>query len=633
MRKIAHWLEGYSAGESLDIICDLALSHASQGGNLGKRIEHLIKKGRFRELCEFEFDYLEFNRCGYTPQQVYHCRQAVAFFSKLEQLDIGIDKEAAALRKFIESEEACMETNDVFAAASKGWCDLSVGGKPVYSGLPLFEFHPSVQRVFNNARRIIAAMLGRVPELSELGYRFGKGATTQVKKRDATARAKLASLGVSCSEELFPWAVRLLGELPLATQNWATTAVVDDGGLWASVPVHIHDGVLSFVPKNAKTYRATVTEPTLNGLFQMAVGDYLVERFERFGLTLKDQTRNQRLAKRGSECGDTCTIDLVSASDTIAKELVYYLLPLDWAAFLARGRSGHVVYRKGRQRFTLEKFSSMGNGFTFPLESLIFYALTRAACGGRDERVAVYGDDITCPSESYDDVVEILRVCGFEVNRKKSFAWGVFRESCGTDYYRGTDIRPFFQKNWVNGQSLFALHNFYVRRGDLERASRTRGLIHPSLKIFGPDGFGDGHLLGDWHRGRKTAHHAQGYAGYTFQTYAVVPKKDDRPALGSAHEDVLATYAVYRREADMQPFPSFDLERQGDATKERLIAKARFCRIYGHAFGTLASSSPLPEHSWEGPDGGVEYAKALALPTVDLPLDYKVVSVYTLSPN
>jgi hypothetical protein len=132
----------------------------------------------------------------------------------------------------------------------------------------------------------------------------------------------------------------------------------------------IDDGKLEFVPKNAKTFRSTVTEPVLNGLTQLAIGDFLFDRLKRSGLDLRDQTRNQRLALEGSLTGALATLDLSSASDTISRELVYHLLPLEWAHFLGLSRTGHIKYRG--QRYTLEKFSSMGNGYTFPLESLIF---------------------------------------------------------------------------------------------------------------------------------------------------------------------------------------------------------------------------------------------------------------------
>ena len=91
----------------------------------------------------------------------------------------------------------------------------------------------------------------------------------------------------------------------------------------------------------------------------------------------------------------------------------------------------------------------MGNGFTFPLETLIFWALTASACEGDVDSVSVYGDDIICPRERADDVIDTLTMCGFKINLEKSFVEGPFRESCGCDYYKGIDIRPFYKKEPV----------------------------------------------------------------------------------------------------------------------------------------------------------------------------------------
>lgn len=603
MRKIPHWLEEFNPGESTDILRDLALSHACQGGRVGSQIATLIRRERFREICEFEFSYPTFLAEGYTSEQVYNCRQAVAFFSKLEGLEIGIDKEEAALEKFLEAEEACRFTNELFRAVGRG-----------------LTFSPSVESQLFAARRKIAMVLGPVPSLERLGYRFGKGATSLTKKRMASLREKFR-VGVSCSEELFPAAKAVLGELPALCESWADMFVHDELESWFSIPVSIHDGRLDFVPKNAKTYRSTVTEPVLNGLYQLAIGDYMFDLLKRSGLDLRDQTRNQRLAREGSLTGALATLDLSSASDMVATELVYHLLPLDWAAFLARGRSGHVTY-KGH-RITLEKFSSMGNGFTFPLESLIFWALTCAVCDP-DDVVSVYGDDIICPSDKFEGVAKLLATCGFSVNHKKSFHDGPFRESCGKDYYGGIDIRPYYQDTWVNGLTLFTLHNYYVRRGDLTRAEVVRKYIHPALQIFGPDGYGDGHLIGDHPRSKRDRHYRQGYAGYTFDTFTVRGRKDIRPALSG--DFVLPAYSVYRRSGESE-IADVSTEQVGKFARAPSQERGRFLRAFLRGFGDPSSALPIPDHKI----GEGATVKGTPVPDTD-PLEYKRVSIYTLAP-
>jgi len=595
MRKISHWLEEYDAGESVDILRDLALSHASLAGPLSAYLTSAIRRERFRELCEFEFNYEELDSRGATPEEIYHGRQAVAFFSKLEHLDIGIDKEKVAFSKFLEAEQACKVTNEIFRKHARGE----------------FQFPPRVESWIYKAQRKIASILGPVPSYEKVGYRFGPGATTLTKKRMASLREKFAA-GASCSEELVPSVHALLAELPSLSEAWCSEGAVSDEEFRFVVPVVVHDGRLDFVPKNAKTYRSTVTEPVLNGLFQLGVGDYLFDRLKRAGLNLRDQTRNQNLARIGSLDGKLATIDLSSASDMVAKELVYHLLPLDWADFLARGRSGHVTYKK--LRLTLEKFSSMGNGYTFPLESLIFWALTSSVCDDFEGEVTVYGDDIICPSDAYGSVTELLIACGFVVNGKKSYHTGPFRESCGKDYYRGFDVRPYFQEKWISGLTLFTLHNFYVRRGYLCMADAVKNLIHPTNQIFGPDGYGDGHLLGDFSPVRKPRLSSRGFGGYLFDTFTIKGRRDIRPV--QKGDFVLPAYSIYKRsnsdfESMLPTGPGRDAE----------VFRALFLK---RAIGFMADSLPLHDELVEG-----HVVKGVTLP-IDVDPSYKRVSIYVL---
>jgi hypothetical protein len=306
-----------------------------------------------------------------------------------------------------------------------------------------------------------------------------------------------------------------------------STAERQRGGesLWLTT-VSVTDGVVDFVAKNAKTHRSIIKEGSLNTMIQLALGDHMTMRLGKFGIDLRDQSRNQKLALAGSLDGSLATLDLSSASDTISTELVYTLLPVDWALLLDHCRSSRVLL-EGKQ-IKLDKFSSMGNGFTFPLESLIFWALSASAT--ESGFCSVYGDDIIVPTSDVERVMRLLEICGFSINMKKSYWTGPFRESCGADYIRGSNIRPYYQKKLVSPAELFRLHNFYVRQGDTERANYVKQhYINPSLYIYGPDGFGDGHLLGDWiprsHKRAKT----HGFGGVLFDTFQLRGRRDERP--------------------------------------------------------------------------------------------------------
>jgi hypothetical protein len=179
------------------------------------------------------------------------------------------------------------------------------------------------------------------------------------------------------------------------------------------------------------------------------------------GLDLDDQIPNQEMACRGSIDGSLATIDLSSASDTVARELVRFLLPHEWFERLDLCRSKVGLLDGEWLRY--EKFSSMGNGYTFELETLIFWSLA-VSCVKLLEldpfEVRVYGDDIIVPSKAYDYLIEVLTFCGFTANSSKSFREGPFRESCGKDFYDGLEVRPFFQKESLDGvETLFRLAN------------------------------------------------------------------------------------------------------------------------------------------------------------------------------
>lgn len=624
MRKIPHFLDKYSPGESLDLLRDFALSHAVQGGPLGQDIARLIRASDFRSLCEFEVDYL----LPLTVSQFAHCRQALAFFSKLEDLDIGIDKERVALDKFISAERLCRETNSIFRKWSRGE----------------FSFSPRVDAVLFRAQRKIAHVLGSVPSLEKLRFRFGPGATTLTKKRDASSRRKLHD-GIACSKDFVHTLPRVLGEMPAWSdlhdysgngQSGRLNSAVEDyysreqvsslpehlerldvesiptetGS--ASIQVQLMNAELCFVAKNAKTYRAIGTEPPLNGVYQLALGDHIAKRLARFGVDLSDRYPNQVLAKEGSLTGALATLDLSSASDTVAIELVYHLLPVDWALALAAGRTSTMSYKD--DVIVLEKFSSMGNGYTFALESLIFWALA-SSCGADSDTIRVYGDDIIVATHNVGLLTEVLTACGFILNKEKSFSSGPFRESCGADYYRGFDIRPFYQKEWVNAAGLFKLHNFYVRHGDDERAKNVLKHIDPSLILYGPDGFGDGHLVGDHPHHRKVNHVRLGYSGYVFDTFKQLGKREEsRPIAG---DYVFALYTIYQRSAE-------PIGVNGTCYGSHLSVHqyaASYSALKHLRHGSFAGD-PLPELLVDGVS-----VKRAALPGVD---GYKRVSIYTL---
>jgi hypothetical protein len=206
------------------------------------------------------------------------------------------------------------------------------------------------------------------------------------------------------------------------------------------------------VPKNWKTGLRSLASQKVIPL-QLAFDAYAKARLQKRGIDLSDQGRNQQLAKEGSISGKLATIDLSMASDTLSYNAVALLIPSDWFKYLSSVRSP--CYRFGSKLYSYAKFSSMGNGATFALETLIFAA---AAYAVGSKRFSVYGDDIIVETELFEPLSALLCELGFTVNQEKSFATGPFRESCGGNFFEGIDITPFYVRKWGKQLSLTA-HN------------------------------------------------------------------------------------------------------------------------------------------------------------------------------
>lgn len=203
------------------------------------------------------------------------------------------------------------------------------------------------------------------------------------------------------------------------------------------------------VPKNYKVHRVIAAEPSGNMYFQKGIGSALRRRLKAIGVDLRSQSQNQDWAFFGSITGSVATVDLSMASDTVSKGIVEWAIPPDWVEAMSLCRSPRGVLPDGSE-VLYRKWSSMGNAYTFELETVLFYGLVWACTKltGHDTHfIAAYGDDLVCPSGATDLLFRVLRRCGFVPNEKKTFASGPFRESCGKHYYHGADVTPFYIRN------------------------------------------------------------------------------------------------------------------------------------------------------------------------------------------
>lgn len=236
----------------------------------------------------------------------------------------------------------------------------------------------------------------------------------------------------------------------------------------------VKGGKLFFAPKNAEISRTCCTESNLGLLLQMAAGAFLELRLKRhFGISLSEQPDNNReLARIGSIDGSKGTIDLVSASDSIGLQRFLQYFPTGFLkTIMLASRSETAVLPDGRD-VVLRMISTMGNGFTFPLQTVIFASVVRAVyqlmgkpCYCPKTQFGVFGDDIIVDSDAYDFVCAMLVKLGFEVNVRKSFNTGLFRESCGHDYVAGVNIRGVYCVSLETPQQIYSTINRLLRWG------------------------------------------------------------------------------------------------------------------------------------------------------------------------
>jgi len=389
-----------------------------------------------QQLVDLEFDPLHYN----DPQCIRSAYSATKFLSKFKALNLDYDLDEVALKKFDEFELLCKQTNSRFR-------NLSLD--PLYKGPTVWLHNAVIRKIDTILGDYESSEFFSLPD-------WGPGASTLIKRRDASAAVKFQN-ETGITRDLYSLIPTELMEnmYPLWTQH------LKEGAKYPNF--QIGNKVIT-VPKDAKTNRVIAVEPGINLWFQKALGDMIGLRLRRVGIDLRYQSRNQALAKASSKSGLLATVDLSSASDSISKSVVEALLPPSWFSLLDSSRS-HFGALKDRT-VLWEKFSSMGNGFTFQLESLIFYAIAKSCTEyiGSDHAVSAYGDDVILPTSAFSLFSEMMTFYGFRVNMKKSHFHGLFRESCGAHYYSGIDVKPVYLKDTLSTvQSVYRFANA-VRR-------------------------------------------------------------------------------------------------------------------------------------------------------------------------
>jgi hypothetical protein len=278
--------------------------------------------------------------------------------------------------------------------------------------------------------------------------RFGKKASVGVPARSACEAARW-ELPITGSCKQISWFDSEMSKVACVQEYWAKQLESDPKG---SIYREIDCLALTLVPKTFKSLRSIMPNSTIGSYMSYGLGEMIRKRLKRGGYDIRKlQMQHRDIARLASLHRRYVTADLSSASDSISVALVDRLLPPDWLEILHQSRIGCVVLPDG-QRVESHTFCTMGVGYTFPLQTLVFLALLIAIQAWRKprlewERVSVYGDDLIYTDQIHPDVLRVFPQLGFVINVDKTFDRCGFRESCGGDYFHGVDVRPFQPRN------------------------------------------------------------------------------------------------------------------------------------------------------------------------------------------
>lgn len=339
------------------------------------------------------------------------------------------------------------------------------------------EWKLSTRLVLQRARALVKEILGEYsPDVHNSLCRFGKRASLGHPASNSYLDSKLVDGFITGHVKQLKWFEQ--DHLPV---DHHLLGAIKEGGC----PFLQRSDCLrqTNVPKSFKIHRGIMPNTLVGTYYTYGLGRYIQAQLKNnAGL---DITKLQRvhgdLARLGSIRGHLVTADLSNASHSFTSRLVKTLVPLPWYRALDLGRITKFEFAETsaggfKGTYAMSSFMAMGIGFTFPLQTLLFYAIIRAVqalTGMEGGRVSVYGDDLIYPTRIHKHVVAVLTDIGFELNVDKTFVRSQFRESCGQDFLRGIDVRPFRYEgvaSRVHGQALcslcYKLANGLLRRWD-----------------------------------------------------------------------------------------------------------------------------------------------------------------------
>jgi len=405
-----------------------------------------------------------------TAESYFADAACLSFLKKYEPLPTKVDRRAAAVSAFFEAERECFRTNQRLSPYLTGQQSpeddgvarhiagirkeiLSiVGHRPkarLISG-PYTQKASGIAFVVrkDGTRKQVSfqpprecGLTGKIPQ--PIGGRFGPGSTFGDRGVYTTLPDKLTSR-------------------PTITSSAAWFLLDYGSTLWASTnaelrrdPTFVRGNRFVTVPKDATKDRGICVGASINLFYQLGLGRAMKDCLKASGIDLtRAPITHAQVARRASITGEDATIDLRQASDSICKVLVKLCWPSAWHDTMFDLREPSTLIDD--RWYQLEKFSAMGNGYTFEMETITFLGVCMHVMREHGitpvpgVNVHVFGDDIIVPTSVSKDVIAVLRYLGFQTNESKTFVDGPFRESCGGDFFNGTPVRPYFLKEEPN---------------------------------------------------------------------------------------------------------------------------------------------------------------------------------------
>lgn len=427
----------------------------------------MLRYELYDQLTQLSIDPRSYN--DLYPERYLLDAAATDFLRKSDFLPLpGLDLKQEAWERFLRVERKNAQTNARLQRHLDEVCEDQ-------SDVRILDF-------FSRVRKITARVLGPVPD--SLNGSFGPGATFQDLAPLTTVPDKMSSV---------PTMTRSARAILPIWKQTAWGRAVDHGPSRSIEYTTVRGDRYTTVPKDSRKRRSITVQPSVNVYYQLGIGKHIRARLRRFGIDLdRGQQLHQALACASSWSGEYATADLSDASDTIARNLIKLCLPRKWYDLLDMFRCPltRMPSRPGSPERWLwnEKFSAMGNGYTFELETLVFASIVAVACSGDVSNlgwtVFAYGDDLIYPVEHHRSVYAALTYCGFSVNAKKTFSSGSFRESCGGDFFKGVRVRPHYLKEALYGpEDYIALANG-IRRLAKQISARSAGHHRALLRVW-----------------------------------------------------------------------------------------------------------------------------------------------------